>query len=151
MKTKVIGMYPKTSTDEAGNTTMRVVYKHILLGTPEEIAKYKSYQESQGQPFHIDETSKKPLFFSGRHTGVNGNAEFRQDGGLYIQDDEITMLEGELAQETMPEMRVEIAREIRAIKRARNKEITDLNKKGANNTVVANASVEEVSEEETEL
>lgn len=146
-------MYPKSSTNEAGQTTMKVVYKHILLGTPEEIAQYKAYQEQENQPFHIDKKSGKPLFFNTNHTGVNGVVSFTQAGRPFLQDDEMLILESELAQETMPEMKVAIAQEIRAIKRLRNKEIIGLQTTGANNAPVTNAHVEEevASEEETEL
>lgn len=82
-------MYTKKGTD---GKPAKTVYRYLVEGTPAELKDYKS---AKGEFHKLDESTKKPLFFTTRYAGKS--AEIRriekEDGTVDFapNDDEVRM------------------------------------------------------------
>lgn len=123
------------------------MFRYLLSGSPEMIAKYKGILEAQGIPVYEDEDSGKIIFFSALAQGKVVTLIITNNDKIVTKDDELAGLSALMQNETDPLLKQEFAREIAQVKLARMRTMLDTSNRTTGNT----AGTVEATSEETEV
>lgn len=113
LKGTYYGKYKKLSQSTGQRIT---VFKYAVSGSEQELAKYKSALEAQGQPCHVeefDETHKgKMIYFTTVHNGKNIELQVSPNNAIYVPNDTVDELESKLQTVSDPALKAALATRI---------------------------------------
>lgn len=107
------GKYKKVSEKTGQRIT---VFKYAVSGSEQELARYKSALEAQGQPCHVeefDETHKgKMIYFTTVHNGKNIELQVSPNNSMFVPNDTVDELESKLQTVSDPALKAALATRI---------------------------------------
>src|SRR5690606_17042745 len=113
LKGTYYGKYKKLSQSTGQRIT---VFKYAVSGSEQELARYKSALEAQGQPCHVeefDETHKgKMIYFTTVHNGKNIELQVSPNNAIFVPNDMIDELESKLQNVSDPAIKAALATRI---------------------------------------
>ena len=108
LKAKYLNLYKKINK----NNVLTTVFRYLLSGSEDMIAKYRATLEAQDVPVHTDEETGQIIYFTTVHNGDNINIEITSTGKIVVANNELEKLQSKLQLATDPALKQAMANRI---------------------------------------
>lgn len=132
------------------NGQPKPMFRYLLSGSPESIAKYKAVLEAKGIPVYEDEETGKIIYFSALAQGKQMTVLITDNDKIVNKDDEMAGLTALMQNETDPLIKQSFAQEIANVKLGRMRTMLDTKNRVVSNTVGTAQATEEAPAETVE-